>query len=223
MKRPIFIPVSSAILGLDQPRHRYMKVSSAKKYKDGLYAALSRDLADFEKNFLLIAAGVLTFSITFIKDIVNVTVAEGLFFLFVGWFGFTLAIGLLMITFLRSAYASDEISLKVETKLQEFGKTEDEDELDDSQTSDIKTAARQILLKSKAQLKTLRYCAIAAFLGGFLSFGGFVAYNLSQEATKTRPLAPGTIELSKDGKTVSVGGWKLTWKDSTMTIDKGKK
>jgi hypothetical protein len=200
-----------------------MKVSSAKKYKDSLYAALSRDLGDFEKNFLLIAAGVLTFSITFIKDIVNVTEAEGLFFLFLGWFGFTLAVALLMVTFLRSAYASDEISLKVETKLQEFGKTEDEDELDASQTSDIKTEARQILLKSKTQLKALRYAAIAAFLIGFLSFGGFVAFNLSQEAAKVKSPAPGTIELSKDGKSATVGGWKLTWKDSTMTIGKEKK
>jgi hypothetical protein len=200
-----------------------MKVSSAKKYKDSLYAALSRDLADFEKNFLLIAAGVLTFSITFIKDIVNVTEAEGLFFLFLGWFGFTLSVGLLMFTFLRSAYASDEISLKVEAKLQEFGKMEDDEDLDDSQTSDIKTAARAILLKSKGQLKGLRYGAIAAFLIGFLAFGGFVAFNLSQEAAKARSPAPGAIELSKDGKSAIVGGWKVSWKDSTMTIDKDSK
>jgi len=199
-----------------------MKVSSAKKYKDSLYAALSRDLADFEKNFLLIAAGVLTFSITFIKDIVNVTEAEGLFFLFLGWFGFTLAVGLLMFTFLRSAYASDEISFKIEAKLQEFGKTEDEAELDEGQTSDIKAAARQILLRSKTQLKGLRYGAIAVFLCGFLSFGGFVAFNLSQEATKAKLPAPGTIQLSEDGKSATVGGWKLTWKDSTMTIGKDK-
>ena len=49
-----------------------MTVAELKKYKDNLYGSLSKELSDFEKNFLLITGGTLAFSITFIKDIVKV-------------------------------------------------------------------------------------------------------------------------------------------------------
>jgi hypothetical protein len=86
-----------------------MKVGDIQKYKENLYSALSRDLSEFEKNFLLIAAGLLTFSITFIEQIVTLETAEFLFLLFLSWFLIALAIGLMMFTFLQSAYACDKI------------------------------------------------------------------------------------------------------------------
>ena len=104
-----------------------MTVADIKKYKDSLYSALSRDLSDFEKNFLLIAGGVLAFSITFIKDIVEVPQSAFLPCLFIGWALFALSVGIMMLTFIKSAYASDELWFKVDAILLEIDKIDDAD------------------------------------------------------------------------------------------------
>jgi hypothetical protein len=46
-----------------------MNVGDLKKYKDNCYTALSRDITEFEKNFLFVSAGILAFSTTFIKTL----------------------------------------------------------------------------------------------------------------------------------------------------------
>jgi hypothetical protein len=198
-----------------------MKVSDIKKYKESLYAALSRDLADFEKNFLLIAAGVLTFSITFIKDIVNISEARCLALLFFAWGGFALAVGLMMFTLIQSAYASDEISFAIEDYIQKKDKWEADDDLDAGQTREIRILAEKIFRKRKCWLKVLRYAAIAVFLIGFACFGYFVADNLSREAS-SKKAASTTLQVDKAARTVTVDGWKLSWKDSTLAIEKAK-
>jgi len=199
-----------------------MKVAVAKKYKDSLYEALSRDLAEFEKNFLLIAAGVLTFSITFIKDIVNIDKATLLATLFIGWLGFTIAVGLIMVTFLQSAYASDEISLMIENYLQQYGKLNEDDELDEKQSQEIRLQTRQVLIDRKASLKGLRQLAIACFLVGFASFGFFVAYNLVQEKQQQSEEFP-AVRIGKDVHSAKVGDWMLTFGDSTVEIQSKSK
>lgn len=196
-----------------------MKVADAKKQKDNLYAALSRDLSDFEKNFLLIAAGVLTFSITFIKDIVNIAEACCLVLLFLGWGGFALAVGLMMFTLIRSAYASDEISFAIEDYLRQNDKWEPEEELDRDQSIAIRQTAEQIFRKRKKQLKRLRYWAIGAFLAGFVFFGVFVAGNLLHEAGAPQKVVTKFI-IDSASRSVTVDGWKMGWKDSTVSIEK---
>ena len=44
-----------------------MDVEHLKKYKDNCYSALSRDLTEFEKNFLLVAGGTLAFLLHSLK------------------------------------------------------------------------------------------------------------------------------------------------------------
>src|SRR5882724_1172014 len=158
-----------------------MTVADVRKYKDNLYAALSRDLSDFEKNFLLIAAGVLTFSITFIKDIVKVEQAGFLPFLFLGWFLFALSVALMMFTFIKSAYASDEIWFQIDTFLLSKNKVEDSDTLEAADILRIKTESNTTLTTRKSELRKMRYGAIGCFLAGFISFGFFVAVNLTHE------------------------------------------
>lgn len=196
-----------------------MKVADAKKQKDNLYAALSRDLSDFEKNFLLIAAGVLTFSITFIKDIVNITDAHWLFLLFLGWGGFAFAVGLMMFTLIHSAYASDEISFAIEDYLQQNDKWEPKEDLTRDQGIAIRQKAEKIFKARKRQLKRLRYWSIGTFLVGFVLFGIFVAENLSCEAASPKKAATKFV-VTAGSRSVTVEGWKMSWKDSTVSIEK---
>src|SRR5690242_15929499 len=84
-----------------------MKVEDLKAYKSSLYSGLSKDLADFEKNFLLIAAAIFTFSLTFIKDIVKISDAQYLFVLFIAWGFSALSVGLMMYAFLYSVNTSN--------------------------------------------------------------------------------------------------------------------
>jgi hypothetical protein len=198
-----------------------MKVAAAKKYKESLYTALSRDLSEFEKNFLLIAAGVLTFSITFIKDIVNIDKATLLFFLFAAWLAFALAVGLIIMTFLHSAYTSDEISLIIESYLQDCGKLEEEDVLEPEQTTELRQRTRTLLLECKNRLKNMRVAAIFAFLVGFTSFGFFVGYNLTQEQQRKKEEEAKTIRIGKGVHSAKVGDWTLTLQDSAVEINKG--
>ncbi|HMH21212.1 MAG TPA: hypothetical protein VK563_05530 [Puia sp.] len=158
-----------------------MTVADVRKYKDNLYAALSRDLSDFEKNFLFIAAGILTFSITFIKDIVKVDQAGFLVCLFIGWFLFAASVGLMMLTLIRSAYASDEIWFQIDAYLIGKGKVEDEDTLDAAEVREIKNQSNTILIRRKSQLRNMRNGAISCLLTGLVCFGFFVAINLWQE------------------------------------------
>src|ERR1700683_810008 len=187
-----------------------MTVADIKKYKDSLYSALSRDLSDFEKNFLLIAAGVLTFSITFIKDIVEVPQAAFLPCLFAGWILFALSVGIMMLTFIKSAYASDELWFKVDEILLEIDKIEDTDTLDKQEVQRIKLATNKILIHRKSQLRIMRYSAIASFLAGLVVFGFFVGDNLMIEK-ESKPAGHGDqVTIDKRSGSVMLNDWKLT-------------
>src|ERR1035437_9413383 len=97
-----------------------MDIAYLRKYKDSLYSALSREFAEFEKNFLLISAGLLAFSITFINDIVDLEIAEWIYALFIAWLLIAVSIGLIMFSFIKSAYASDELLTMVDENLKPF-------------------------------------------------------------------------------------------------------
>src|ERR1700680_891113 len=86
-----------------------MKVSDLRDYKKNLYGSLSRELSDFEKNFMLIAGAILTFSVTFIKDLVNIETAQYILCLFIAWSLIAISVGLMMFTFVWSSNSSDAI------------------------------------------------------------------------------------------------------------------
>jgi hypothetical protein len=201
----------------------FMTVADIKKYKDSLYSALSRDLSDFEKNFLLIAAGVLTFSITFIKDIVEVPQSSFLPCLFIGWTLFALSVGIMMLTFIKSAYASDELWFKVDDILMEINKFEDTDAVEKQEVQRIKQETNQILIHRKSQLRRMRYGAIAAFLAGMVVFGFFVGYNLMIEQQPKPAGHSEEITIDKRSRTVMLNDWKLSINDSTVVLKKSGK
>ncbi|MGV8131391.1 MAG: hypothetical protein ACP5N7_04815 [Candidatus Pacearchaeota archaeon] len=86
-----------------------MNIEELKKYKDNLYASLSRDIGEFEKNFLFISSGLLAFSITFIKDIIKLDEATWMKLLFLSWSLVIISIAVMMYSFLYSANASNRL------------------------------------------------------------------------------------------------------------------
>jgi hypothetical protein len=158
-----------------------MNVGDLKKYKDNLYTALSRDLSTFEKNFLLIASGVLAFSLVFIKDIVKIDDSINIWLLLVSWILLSFSVGLMMITFLSSASASDKLWKCVDDFLLNNSKFEDSEVLTNEQTREIKEKTNFIFLDSKRILRLMRYTSASLFVLGCLCFSLFVGINISKE------------------------------------------
>ncbi len=155
-----------------------MKVKQLKEYKDKLNDAASRDLAEFEKNFLLIASGLLAFSVSFIKDIIHLNEAEILLVLFISWFFLIVSIGSMMYAFIQSSNYSDLIWAKADKFLLKINKIDNDDDLSEQEALEIKKKMNRILSDSKKKLKKIRYTSIYLFLIGLLSLCCFIGYNL---------------------------------------------
>ncbi len=158
-----------------------MDVEHLKKYKDNCYSALSRDLTEFEKNFLLVAGGLLAFSITFIKDIIKISDAQFLILLFLGWAFIITAIGIMMHAFLKSANASDQLWKITDDFIGANCLYDDKTELSDEQCQEIRGQINAILETNKQSLKKLRIVAVNVFLVGLVLFSIFIGINLIRE------------------------------------------
>ncbi len=158
-----------------------MKVKDLKNYKSNLYTSLSRDLSSFEKNFLLISGGILAFSITFIREIVEIDVAEHLILLYLSWGFFIISIGLMMYTFLKSSNASDDLWKIVDDFIITNQLYNDESDIDDNQVDTIKKEVNRTFYRNKTILKSIRFVSVFAFICGLILLGVFVAINLNNE------------------------------------------
>ena len=158
-----------------------MKVEDLKAYKSSLYSGLSKDLADFEKNFLLSAAAIFTFSLTFIKDIVKISDAHYLFVLFIAWGFSALSVGLMMYAFLYSVNTSNLLWKVVDDFLITKDLLKEGATLSEDDGTIIKKATNDLLYRSKKALKVLRYLAVTLFLIGIIALAFFIAINLVLE------------------------------------------
>ena len=158
-----------------------MTVLDLKNYKQSLYTSLSRDLSEFEKNFLLISGGILAFSITFIKEIVEIDKALFLEFLYLSWGLIIISIALMMLTFLKSSNASDKLWLVVDDFLVSNSLFKDETILEEPVAKSIKTSVNTVFHKNKIALKKLRYSAVINFIFGVAFLAFYVSLNLSNE------------------------------------------
>jgi hypothetical protein len=187
-----------------------MKVKELKDYKSSLFASLSRNLSEFEKNFLLISGGILAFSITFIKEIVKIESASNITFLFISWAFIIISIGLMMYAFLRSSLASDELWALVDKFILKDKLFNDEQELSGEQITEIKFEVNNIFYESKKKLKYLRFISVGTFLVGLIFLSIYVSINLTQEnklANKNSyeiKSSNDTIELSNDKDIIKV-------------------
>jgi len=199
-----------------------MKVADVQKYKENLYAALSRDLSEFEKNFLLIAAGLLAFSITFIEEIVTLANASFLPLLFLSWFCIALAIGIMMITFLQSAYACDKIWKHVDDFIIGKQKFSDDELLDEGDVVSIKNSSKIIFEKCKSQLKGLRFSAIISFLAGITILALFVGINITRRNSVKNDQNTSTIKIDKKNNLITLDDVSINISDSAVILQRIK-
>lgn len=180
-----------------------MTVKQLQEYKSALTSSLSQNLDSFEKNFLLIAGGILAFSVTFIKEIVKIENAIDLRWLFIGWGAIILSVTLMMITFVYSAWASNQIWKIVNDFYLQQQKFDDVETYAPADLTPVKKSADNLLFTSKNYLFGFRVAAIITFLIGITSFSYFVGVNIDQE--------------NADAKSTKI----TNQKKSTITIKKG--
>lgn len=158
-----------------------MKVEDLKKHKDNLYSSLSRDLSEFEKNFLLVSSGILAFSITFINEIVKVENADCISFLFLSWFFIILSIGLMMYTFLHSASSCDQLWKITDDFIINNNLFDETQVLNSDLATSFKNTINYTYYRSKKHLRILRYLAISLFIIGISCLAIFVSINIIKE------------------------------------------
>ncbi|MFL5788548.1 MAG: hypothetical protein ACJ748_10890 [Flavisolibacter sp.] len=195
-------------------------VKSLKDYKSNLYNAFTRDISDFEKNFLLITSGLLAFSITFLKDIIKINEAQYLNLLFIGWALLVLSIGLMMWTFISSAYGSDEIVKTVDNFLKSVNKFGDEETLTREERSKAKEQIDKVLLAKKKSLKSLRFSAIFTLVGGLVVFGIFLYYNMTRSHNDSILSGIKVLTPLKTDRKLQLDSHTIIINDSTITIVK---
>jgi cytochrome b len=197
-----------------------MTVAELKKYKDSLYSALCRDLAEFEKNFLLIAAGLLAFSITFIKEIVDIHSSIYLYLLFLAWGLIASAIALMMIAFVSSANGSDRLWFHIDGFMISLNKFSEASTFTDEEWKEIKTSSNKILQQIKRRLKRMRYTAIALFIAGTLFFAGFVGVNLYKENAHEKQKDNVIFKVDKNKSTIDIENYNIIYTDTLVILKK---
>ena len=162
-----------------------MKASKLNEYKSSLNSALSRDLSEFEKNFILISGAILAFSITFIKEIVKIEHAQNLWLLYTSWAFIIISIGLMMFAFLKSAKDCDKLWKVTDDFIIANKLYDDEADLTINQADLIKNQINTPFYESKSQLKIFRNIAVSSFIIGIIFLSLFTAINLSHENKST--------------------------------------
>jgi hypothetical protein len=197
-----------------------MKVKELKDYKSNLYSTLSRDLSEFEKNFLLISGGILAFSITFIREIVAINVAEHLFLLYISWSFIIISIGLMMYTFLKSSIASDDLWEITDNFIISNKLYRDEDDLNVNQVDAIKKEVNETLYKNKKILRCIRFESVAAFIFGVVFLAIYVALNLSNENNNKQAE---TVPTKSSNSIIYITKHINSQLTKTLTYDKNRK
>jgi hypothetical protein len=174
-----------------------MTVIDLKKYKDNLYSSLSRDLSEFEKNFMLISGGILAFTITFIKEIVKIEQANFLVLLYISWGFIIISIGIMMFTFLKSSLASDKLWSVVDDFIISNKLFNDDDVLSSDNVNTIKTSINKVFYHNKKVLRVLRFASVSSFILGVISLALYVSINLTNEnriKSKHDPIIENSLE-----------------------------
>lgn len=184
-----------------------MTVKELKDYKNNLFSSLSRNLSEFEKNFILITGAILAFSITFIKEIVKIETAEFIWSLFFSWFLIIVSISVMMFAYLKSSISSDALWKIVDDFLINNDLFKDEDTLTIEQFKKVKLDVNDTFYKSKKKLKFYRFFSLITFIFGVLFLSFFVSINLIKENNTTHKnnyinyLKNDTIKINNNNNT----------------------
>lgn len=156
-----------------------MKVEDLKKYKNSLYSSKSRDLASFERYFILICIGMLVFPMTLMNNVIKITEAEYLSLLAIGYCFVLLATFTIMYSFISSANGSDKLWKIVDNFIDYNMLYDNDSDLLDSQVKHIKTQTNSELCITKRRLKNMRHVAVLCLFTGITQFVVFVFFNLN--------------------------------------------
>jgi len=173
-----------------------MTVKELIDYKKSLFSSLSRNLSEFEKNFILISGAILAFSITFINEIVQIECAQLIVFLFISWFFIIISISIMMLTFLKSSLASDKLWSLIDNFLIDNELFKEEIELANNKVVEIKSKINETFYKKKRSLKILRFLSVGTFILGIVFLSIFVSINLLNENKLTKKANSNKIEYN---------------------------
>lgn len=169
------------------------------------YLKLSKDeLTEFDKNFFFVTAGIFAFSVTFIKDIVNIEFARCVIFLFLSWICTGVAIGCIIFSFYFSSLVYQKIAEALSPS-----------DLKDSNIKDASSNSKDISKKDKDSIdkiiltntkisKDLRLLSIITFLGGllflfvFLLINFYFSNNPKDKESNSLPSKESTLVPSKN-------------------------
>lgn len=193
-----------------------MNVKDLRDYKKNLTQSLNKNLEEFEKNFILISGALFAFSITFIKDIIDIDKAQMLPLLFTSWLLMALAMALMMWAFLYAANSGSELWQIVDKFIIKNKLYDDTSDLTAEQNHEIKTEIDKKFTSVKKNLKHQRYAAVLLFLAGIIAFAVFVSGNLYNENNK--PPKPEKQET----EIYIIGNNKTLQNADTVTIIKKK-
>ncbi len=193
-----------------------MTVGDYRAYKDSIYKSFSKDLSHYEKNFTLLATGILAFSVTFIKEIIKISEAVYLPALFVGWALIVIAIGLMMVSFLMAVNEGNILWKEVDDYLLKNKFFDNNKVMSDAEYLEIKLPTNEILYRVKRRLKIIRYLAIVTFLSGIITFSSFVGINLVHENGKDKSTK---ILNNKSSITIKTGNTESKTNDSVIVLN----
>jgi len=174
-----------------------MKVEKLNDYKNNLNSALSRDLSEFEKNFLLISGATLAFTITFIKEIVKIESAQNLCLLYISWVFIIISIGLMMYAFLKSANDCDKLWKIVDDFIYENKLFDDKYDLTSIQADSIKKQINETYYGSKSSLKGIRKSSVISFVLGIIFLALFTSINLNFENKSTSNIKQSEYKIER--------------------------
>lgn len=196
-------------------------IEELRKYKGRLQAGFNRDIEAFEKNFLWVSAGVLTFTIVFIKDIIGTDSVIHKFYLFGGWILIGCSVGSIIISFFLSAYSGNNIWRMIDRYMTEQNLTYavGTDNLTEIQNKHLKEESSKMVAAAKKKLYRLRVFSITAFLSGLFSVCIFVSINFVGDTAEAKEDEMVYIvkSLTKD-KEVIIDSLILSFNDSTITV-----
>ncbi len=192
-----------------------MKAEKLLKFKTTISSDSAREIDNFEKNFLFLSTGFLSFTLVFIKDIFKIAESECIFLLQLSWGSLIISIGLIMFTFLKSQWDCDKAWNYLDDQLTTLKIDEDDDLITKEAYLEIKYNINNRLSSSKKHLKNIRMLAICFFLIGLTLMAYFININFyntksnENEQTKTPAITTCKNATYKAAKST------ITAKDST--------
>lgn len=184
-------------------------------YKKVINNDSNREISNFEKNFLFLATGFFSFTLVFVKDILDINESKYVFLLQCSWLCLMISIALIMYTFLKSQWVSDKAWDYLDEQLSILGIDDENDDLSKDSYLKVKTDINKRFTCVKGHLKQIRLFAICFFLIGVSLMAYFININFYNskpninEQTKTPAIATCKNTTCKAAKST------ITAKDST--------